>query len=485
MDSALQPLRIRAELSSSAFTRTESREDDGFTVLAFTNGDKAGFFSEAGGVNNGPFTNAPMTFTSGYFTDDNNTMADINRVGKTILYYPYSAAENGRQPLRQENGEVIDLLYSTTVGDVDEGSLVAHFYHTFSMFIIDGGLGFENLQKNNPEITIVMEKPLETVEIQRDESEIGYKIAFNGAYTDDTQPDDSFANFTGHYNPEDNRYYVMVPNDGVTAVKSINVKDDSGRLHKIKWPQGGLEYGKKYPITLELDEMIPVINLHKIVPWDENVDLEANRQKGIGTRDEFMTWMAMYNADPTDENLSNYGDKIEIVDDKGNLTGETYWHFMLTADIDFTGLNDASYFISNLVDCLDGCGHSMSNITLATGENAALFENINGKYARVENLVIDGVWITTTGSEPVGTLAKTFNQGTIRNCSLRALHINATSSAGVIAGRLGTGGVGVEKCSAAGTILAADTEEKIVGVAPLYVEVRKGCEASNVMFGRK
>ena len=37
MDSALQPLRIRAELSSSAFTRTESREDDGFTVLAFTN----------------------------------------------------------------------------------------------------------------------------------------------------------------------------------------------------------------------------------------------------------------------------------------------------------------------------------------------------------------------------------------------------------------------------------------------------------------
>ena len=28
------------------------------------------------------------------------------------------------------------------------------------MFIIDGGLGFENLQKNNPEITIVMEKTL-------------------------------------------------------------------------------------------------------------------------------------------------------------------------------------------------------------------------------------------------------------------------------------------------------------------------------------
>lgn len=494
MDAVRVPLKIRAELPSSGFTRSIPREDDGFSVYRFSNGDKAGFFSEGGNTGNDPYYNAEMTFKDGYFTVDDGSSADINRLGNTLLYYPYSAAENGRQPIRQTDGnykdEVIDLLYSTTVGDIDHG-LVASFNHTFSMFIIDGGLGFEKISSadegERPEITVVMEKPLETVEFQRSDDEVGYKVVFNGGYTEGSQPDARFAKFKGHYNATDHKYYIIVPNDGVTRIKSINVTDDDGRMHKIKWPHY-LEFGKKYPITLELDEMVPVVNLHPIQPWGENTELEANQEKGIGDPSTFMNWITAYNAD-SEGDLSKYGDKIEITDENGTQTGKSYWHFFLTSDIDLSELPDVSevaHLITTLGDCFDGCGHTLSGITLK-GDHAALIEVMDGEYARVENLTIDGLTIRTTGTTAVGALIQDFQQGTVRNCSLQNVLIEAESAAGVIAGAIGenTEDITIEKCNASGRIFAKETADKIIGSGTLTAEQKKGCDVSNVMFGKK
>lgn len=487
-ESHMQPLRIRAELPSSGFTRAIVGEDDGFSVRAFTNGDLAGFFSESNGAGTA-FNNEKMTFQDGYFK---GPAADINRLGKTLLYYPYSSGENGRQPIRnKETGEVIDLLYSTTVGNAEAVALVATFHHTFSMFIIDGGLGFKNINGTDnagkPEITVTMAKPLETVEFQHSTDDVGYRVVFNGGYTEGVNPSEEYATFKGHYNDKDGKYYIILPNDGVTQVKSINVMDDGGRMHHIKWTQGWLAFGTKYPITLELDEDAPIINLHNITPWGGNTELQTEQEAGIGSVSAFKDWMETYNNNPKDEELQDYGNKIEIVNSDGSTSGEFYWHFMLSADIDFskeTVLNGASTLIMKLGDVLDGCGHTLSGISLA-GEDAALIGCIEGEHAAVENLTVENLVLTTKGtSTPVGALATTFAQGSVKNCSFPNLKIDAQSAAGVIAGTLGSG-VTIEHCKATGSIFAAGTVEKIIGSGTLTADQKKGCDVASVMFGQR
>lgn len=488
----MQPLKIRAEVASG-FTRTTVNGEDGFSVGQFSDNDEAGFFTEGGGVGNAPFNNERMKFTAGYFTAVSGAEANINSVGRTLLYYPYSPNTNGRQPIRQANGEVFDFLYSTTIGNADEGTLVASFYHTFSMFIIEGKLGFEKLQEMNPDgITVTMEKTLETVEFQRVDdpnAEIGYKVVFNGGHAEaGTKPDEKYADFIGHYNDEDGKYYIILPNDGVTRVKSINAKDDDGRMHKIPWSQGWLSFGMKYPITLKIEEMVPVINIHDIIPWDGNKELEANQESGINSAQDFTDWMKMYNEDPKNEHLINYGTKVEITDESGNPTGGGwYWRFLLNTDIDLSAdilIKAASYVITTLNDVLDGCGHTLSGITLQESGNAALIQTIGGAHAGVENLVIDGLTITTTGNEAVGALAKEIKGGTIKNCIFQNLLIDANSAAGVIAGTF-SGVVTIEGCNAAGSIVATGTKEKIFGSSAPTGDHKKGCDVSNVMFGKK
>lgn len=486
-ESNMQPLRIRAELPSSGFTRA-TVGDDGFSVRAFGDGDEAGFFSESNGASAG-FDNAKMTFEKGYFT---GLTADINRLGRTLLYYPYNAVENGRQPIRQANGEVIDLLYSTTIGNVDAGSLVATFNHTFSMFIIDGGLGFQNINdpEKRPEITVTMEKPLETVEFQRaPQDEVGYKVVFNGKHTEGgTEPDKGLATFKGHYNDKDGKYYIILPNDGVTKVKSIDVKDDGGKMHHIKWTQGWLAYGTKYPVTLKLDEGVPVINIHDITPWGGHTELKTDQEVGIGSASAFKEWMEAYNStDPKETELLKYGNKIEIVSPDETPTGEYYWHFLLSADIDFsteTFLNDASIVIKNLNGVLDGCGHTLSGISLK-GTNCALIGEIDGEYACVKNLTVENLTLTTEETEnSVGALAMTFKSGSVENCSFPNLLIDAKSPAGVIAGTIGSG-VKIKNCNASGSIFATETKDKVIGSGELSNEQKKGCDVTNVMFGQQ
>lgn len=498
----MQPLRVRAEMATSGFTRTTPNVEDGFSVGYFSTGDKGGFFSEGGNVGNNPFENEKMTFTlttdsegnvGGYFEAANGVEADINRMGKTLIYYPYSANEHGRQTLRKaDNGEVIDLLYSTTIGDVNAGSYVATFHHTFSMLIIEGGQGFEKLKANNPEITVTMDKPLTTVEFQRvtqpgeTNYDIGYKVVFEGS----DKPED--ATFKGHYNENDGKYYIIIPCDGgVTKIKSINAKDDSGRMHRIKWQyksEWGVttatNYETKYPVTLALDEMVPVINIHDITPWDANKELNTTEQNGIGSIDDFRSWMEEYNKGTAanEDELQKYGNKVEVVN--GSVT-EYYWHFILTTDIDLSGLSEASYFIEKLSDHLDGCGHTLSGIKLKEGDNAALIKEINGKHAYVENLIVDGLTVNTTGTtDPVGAVATTFTQGTIENCIFRNVEIDASSPAGIIAGTI-TANATLSNCTATGSIFATNTVNRLIGQGTLTPEQQKGCDSSNVMFGEK
>lgn len=487
-ESHMQPLRIRAELPSSGFTRAIVGEDDGFSVRAFTNGDLAGFFSESNGAGTA-FNNQMMEFENGYFK---GPAADINRLGKTLLYYPYSNAENGRQPIRNGNGEVIDLLYSTTVGNAEAVALVATFHHTFSMFIIDGGLGFKNINGTDnagkPEITVTMAKPLETVEFQHSTDDVGYRVVFNGGYAEGVNPSEEYATFKGHYNDEDGKYYIILPNDGVTQVKSINVKDDGGRMHHIKWTQGWLAFGTKYPITLELDEDAPIINIHDITPWGENTELETDQEAGIGSASDFKNWMEAYNNNPKDEKLQDYGNKIEIVNPDGSHTGEFYWRFMLSADIDFsteTVLNGASTLITKLGDVLDGCGHTLSGISLS-GSNAALIGTIEGPHAAVKNLTVENLILTTDGTEsPVGALATTFTLGSVESCSFPNLLIDAQSPAGVIAGTIGSS-VKIENCKASGSIFATITVSGgVIGSGSLSDEQKNGCDVASVMFGKR
>lgn len=480
--------KIRAELSPSGFSRAINRDDDGFSIAGFSNGDQAGFFSEAGNRNNSNngFENEPMTYQSGYFVGDESMAVDINRLGNTLLYYPYSSMVCGRQPVRNDNGEVKDLLASLSVGRPDsDNALVASFVHVFSMFIIEGGYGFENFSQ--AEVSVTLENPVETVEFRRTTDDLGYYVFFNGAYVNaGTSPDSQYAEVIGHFDSQRNKYYIIIPNDGSIRVKSINAVDDSGRKHQIKWNNGYLVQGMRYPLTLELDELTPSIYLHDIVKWDEPIELEANKAKGIDNARHFKEWILEYNKETPDElKLLEFGDKIKVTDANGNLTGEEYWHFYLTGNIDLSGVidNDVAHLINNLRDIFDGCGYTISGLAIKEKSNAALFNIISGSHGCVMNLVVDNLVIETTGSDPVGALVTEFREGAIIDCTFTNLAMHTRSAVGVLAGKITGENVSVVNCSFSGAIFGCSTANKILGDGIVSDEIRKGCDTSNVMFG--
>lgn len=485
--------RIRAYVGESVLSRSVVREDDGFSVAGFDNTDKAGFFSQ-GGDRNKPgdgFENSEMTYSGGYFTNDEMSV-DINRLGKTLLYYPYSSNDYGRQAIRNDKNEIKDILMSRSVGNPNDtlgNALTARFSHLFSMLVLKGGNGFENFHMKD--VSVTMSKPVETIEFRRTvnpDDKYGYWVCLNGEYMEQgTEPDESLATVVGHYDEIKGAYYVIVPADGSIKVTSINVYDNSGRLHKIKF-DWVVQNGHRYPLTLELNELVPTIYHHDITPWDEGLDLAANAKKGIGSESDLMDWIKVYNeSNPSEEKLLEFGDKVQVIDAQGQPTGKVYWRFYLTADIDLSKRTEfaaVEHLVHTLKDEFDGCGYTITGLSLK-GENPALFNVIDGTHACVKNLAVDNLVVdaTATGAA-VGALATTFTSGVIENCSFTNLSMHAIRSAvGVLAGKIGTEAQ-VRNCKFSGAIFGTSTVGKIAGTGTVSGEVSKGCDVSNVMFGQ-
>lgn len=482
--------RIKAYVSDPVLSRATAREDDGFSVAGFNSDDHVGFFSEGGDRNNsnGKFENCEMYYSGGYFINDKMSV-DVNRLGKTLLYYPYSEQTNGRQVIRNsETNEVNDVLFSVSVGNPDnqdKNALSARFGHLFAMLVIDGGYGFENFHER--EVSVTMPEPVETVEFRRNDSELGYYVCLNGGYTEGTKPNESFATVVGHYNKEKGKYYVIVPTNGDgMVVKSINAYDNSGRLHKIKCNMW-VGVGNRYFLTLELNELVPTIYQHGITPWDNGIDLDANAAKGIGSETDMKNWIEEYNKEtPNEDILLNYGDKVLVTNAQGG-TLDTYWRFYLTANIDLSKIDAGTgHLVHTLKDEFDGCGYTITGFSLK-GDNPALFNVIEGDHACVKNLAVDNLVINATATNvAVGALVTEFKSGSIENCSFTNLSLHAIhSAAGALAGTI-TGGdkAKVENCKFSGAIFGTSTVNKIAGTGTVSADVRKGCDVSNVMFGQ-
>lgn len=482
--------RIKAYVGESGLSRSV-RDDDGFSKADFDDGvDLAGFFSEGGDRNNsnGAFENSMMNFSGGYFINDDMSV-DVNRLGKTLLYYPYSKQPYGRQNIRNSKNEVNDILFSVSVGkpdNLDKNALSARFSHLFAMLVIDGGYGFENFYES--EVSVTMSEPVETVEFRRDNSELGYYVCLNGEYKDKgTTPDESFATVKGHYDQERGKYYFIVPIDGKIYVKSINAYDNSGRLHKIKCNMW-VTLGNRYFLTLEMNELIPTIYHHDIIPWDSGIDLDANAPKGISSESDMIDWIKAYNGGD-DVKLLDYGDKVQMTNAQGEPTGESYWRFYLTANIDLSGNKDletAEHLVNTLKDEFDGCGYTITGLSLKGG-NPALFKVIEGEHACVKNLVVDNLVVNATAENAaVGALVTDFKSGVVENCSFTNLSLHAIHSAtGSLAGTIiGGDKAKVENCKFSGAIFGTSTVNKIAGTGTVSADVRKGCDVSNVMFGQ-
>lgn len=481
----------------SAIATRASHSSDKISVVGFVNGDQCGFYSERGNRNdvNKGFTNQCMVYKDGTFNGPDMNL-DINNTGHTLLYYPYSSADNGRQPVRNNNGEAIDLLLALEAGYLDGymdaatgkwipiGGYSAVFNHVFSMLILIGGEGFENFM--GQEVSVTVNKAIETVEFINTATEYPYVMGLQGT-------DDKFKEFKGHeatYNDQP-AYYVIIPNDGGVKVESINVRDNAGKSHRIQWTpaNGKLENGTRYPLTLKFDEHVPTVYPHEITPWDsEPVEIEANKETGIGNLSDFRKWMLEYNKEsPNEQVLGRYGDKVVVVDEENNPTDVEYWRFHITADIDLTDLNNGTdtligHIIRNLKDVLDGGGHTLSGLSLK-GDNAAFINTLTGEHACLSNLVIDGLKITTKQSNPAGAVVTRFESGKIENCRFTDLAIDAVGSVGALAGTIGD--ATVSNCSFSGVMYGTRTVSKIIGEGEVTGAIRQGCDVSNVMFGQK
>lgn len=180
--------------------------------------------------------------------------------------------------------------------------------------------------------------------------------------------------------------------------------------------------------------------------------------------------MDAYNSDnQSDDQLKEYGTK----DNSGK------WTFHIYADIDCSAIGDRQSFIQIFKDCLEGHGHTLSNINLKKSDNSSTSENIGfiGNLAdggSINNLKIDGISISggTDADDCTGTIAGTITNGSIKECKITGIEIYSEKGyVGSLAGKATAGTV--DKCLLEGN-LQLGNEAKIAADQKLFGEKAEG-----------
>lgn len=429
----------------------------------FKNGCMIGLYSQnstAGNFDENRLVNTPLTFNGSSFKNENIDIPSMTNLGRTFVYYPYSAAnpdtqnqetgnklqypinleysENDPNKLPNDKNRVIDLLTAKNSGSLNsQGKIYYSFSHACSMLMIYRGEGF-----------LLADRETEKNDVVEVKLKIGRKAFVRS--TDISKND--FSLYTENDNTQTDLIYptnVTIENEGdPEKAKSINtvilppgaeieyiMMTDMFGTKQYIYPEQSLKLtaGKKQPVTVSLKGLDPTIFPHEITDWEDKVITIETKNKGIYDLNEFKAWINAYSIN--DESaLENYGTKVN---DK--------WTFHIYSDIDFTTETAVQSFIPNFKDNLEGHGHILKNISLQqTGDNAdtnlGFVGNLNG--GSINNLKIDGISVTSSADTEnhVGTIAGTVIGGSITNCKITGINIECEKGfAGALAGSITTG----------------------------------------------
>ena len=437
----------------------------------FQNDCQIGIYSLNGtdGTGNNPLVNTPLIFKGSSFVNEGIQIPSMTNLGKTFAYYPYSKINN---VIKTENGypidiyikdnnnpyystdnnnpynrnKVIDLLTASNTGSLDDGKIFYSFKHACSMLMIYRGDGFDSENISDRTVKVKLKKGLEAFVVYETN-----KIILK-TYPDEEAEQIFETNYCESYKAvgqlEAKPVYSVILPPGA-EVEYIQMMDNFGTMQYI-YPENDmtLDGGYRYPVTVKLDGLFPTIYPHEIKVWT-NETISISKNDGIYTTADLKGWMDAYNRDnQSDDQLKEYGTK----DNSGK------WTFHIYADIDCSAIGDCQSFIQIFKDCLEGHGHTLSNINLKKSDNSSTSENIGfiGNLAdggSINNLKIDGISISggTDADDCTGTIAGTITGGSITECKITGININCEKGlVGSLAGKATSGTV--DKCLLEGNL---------------------------------
>lgn len=503
-------LTVIASLSGSAATRaTAMTVDDLWSATGFATGDVLGFYSSAGNYKiddgDGPFFNQPLAFNGGLAGSFEFKSADMLvsptkfKSGEIYIYYPYTEQmDNPGLELRVNKLDTlrcVDFLTPASInislsGSNNRGMLTGTFEHTFSELIIMRGKGFDNPPPGKEQITVVMKEPYTHVKINCTTSpwSCGPELVYEPTQVSaaNRRADGDYRRWEawqgGNYgvtleDPGVAAWYVLLPTlgrgmgvDNRTTVEYIELFDNDGARQRVSGLQlaGGntklLDAGDRYPMEITMNELVPTVNPFRVIPWNGDIELTDERQRGISNITDFNLWRQAYatylNKGDNELVLKNYGDLT--TDEQGN---PLYWHFYILADFSFGPLLgddiEQDALIPVLNDILDGVSTTLENHTFLnhtlTGLNKPLVGKLAGPYAALQNIDFVKLSIDETGqTNPVGALVNTLDGGLVENCSITQGTVIGSGPVGMVAGSAASGAV--RNCYLSGFMLGSSSD---------------------------
>lgn len=451
----------------------------------FKDNCRIGIYSLYGtdGTDTNPLVNTPLIFKGSSFVNEGIQIPSMTNLGKTFAYYPYSKInnvenategekkypidiyiKNDNNPYYKDNkNEVIDLLTASNTGSLDDGKIFYSFKHACSMLMIYRGEGFDSETISDPTVKVKLKEGLKAFVVY---DKGGFTLK---TYTDESVQQIFETNYCKSYQAvgqiEDKPVYSVILPPGA-EVEYIQMMDNFGTMQYI-YPENNLKLdgGYRYPVTVKLDGLFPTIYPHEIKEWT-NKEISISKNKGIYDLTDLEGWMDAYNSDDqSDDQLKEYGTKN---DESGK------WTFHLYADVDCSTIENYQSFITTFTDCLEGHGHTLSNIKLTKKENGNIgfVGELNG--GSINNLKIDGISISggTVDNDCIGTIAGTITNGSIKECKITGIEIYSEKGyVGSLAGKATAGTV--DKCLLEGN-LQLGNEAKIAADQKLFGEKAEG-----------
>lgn len=412
------------------------------------------------GTGNNPLVNTPLIFKGSSFVNEGIQIPSMTNLGKTFAYYPYSEIndvsitengypidiyikDNNNPYYSTDNNKVIDLLTASNTGSLDDGKIFYSFKHACSMLMIYRGDGFDSENISD-----------RTVKVKLKEGLKAFVVYDKGEFTLKTYPDENAqkifeTNYCESYKAVGQLeakpvYSVILPPSA--EVEYIQMMDNFGTMQYI-YPEKDLKLdgGYRYPVTVKLDGLFPTIYPHEINEWT-NKEISISKNKGIYDLAGLKGWMDAYNSDnQSDDKLKEYGTKNE---ESGK------WTFHLYADVDCSTFENCQSFITTFTDCLEGHGHTLSNIKLTKKEIGNIgFIGDLAVGGSINNLKIDGISISggTDADDYTGTIAGTITNGSIKECKITGIEIYSEKGyVGSLAGKATAGTV--DKCLLEGNL---------------------------------
>lgn len=448
------------------------------------------------GNGNNPLVNTPLIFKGSSFVNEGIQIPSMTNLGKTFAYYPYSKINNvenategekkypidiyikndnnpyystdNNNPNPENKNQVIDLLTASNTGSLDDGKIFYSFRHACSMLMIYRGDGFDSENISDRTVKVKLKEGLEAFVVYETNKFI------LKTYPDEEAEQIFETNYCGSYKAvgqlEAKPVYSVILPPGA-EVEYIQMMDNFGTMQYI-YPENDmtLDGGYRYPVTVKLDGLFPTIYPHEINEWSD-VEISIDQKGGIYTAEHLKGWMEAYNSNHQSyDELTQYGTKDSNSDK---------WTFHLYADVDCSTIVNYQSFIQTFKDCLEGHGHTLSNINLKKSDNSSTSENIGfiGDLANggsINNLKIDGISISggTDADDCTGTIAGTITNGSIKECKITGIEIYSEKGyVGSLAGKATAGTV--DKCLLEGN-LQLGNEAKIAADQKLFGEKAEG-----------